>query len=52
MLRWFIERRMTPKRIWQAALVSILLMGFYALLPPSETTIARQWLEAMLGRFR
>lgn len=43
---------MAPKRIWQAVLALILLMGIYLFLPAPEIAIARQWMEAMLGRFR
>jgi hypothetical protein len=47
-----LKRRISPKRIWQAVLTGIILAGIYALLPGPETAIARQWVEAMLGRFR
>jgi hypothetical protein len=43
---------MAPKRIWQAVFAAIILAGIYGCLPASETTIARTWLEAFLGRFR
>lgn len=40
------------KRIGQTILAGIFLIGFYLFLPTSEIAIARQWLEAMLGRWR
>ncbi len=52
MLRRFIKRRMAPKRIWQAVLAIILLMGIYLFLPAPEIAIARTWLETFLSRFR
>jgi len=50
--RRILSARMAPKRIWQAVLALILLMGIYLFLPAPEIAIARQWMEAMLGRFR
>jgi hypothetical protein len=52
MLKRFTTWRISPKRIWQAALTLILMAGIYACLSGPETVIARQWIEAMLGRFR
>lgn len=40
------------KRFWQILFWGILILGIYALLPASEIATARQWIEAMLGRFR
>jgi hypothetical protein len=40
------------RRFWQTILGLIFLAGFYLFLPTTETAIARQWLEAMLGRGR
>lgn len=48
----FMTARMAPKRIWQAVLMAIFLMGIYLFLPTTEVALARQWLEAMLGRGR
>lgn len=51
-MKRLVTRRMAPKRIWQAALMLILMAGIYACLSGPETAIARTWLEGFLGRFR
>ena len=50
--RRILSARMAPKRIWQAVLAVILLIGIYLFLPTSEIAIARTWLETFLGRLR
>jgi hypothetical protein len=40
------------RKFWQTMLGLILLAGIYLFMPASETSIARQWLETILGKWR
>ena len=51
-VRQILKRRISPKRIWQAVLVAILLAGIFGFLSGLETALAQTWLEAMLARLK